>query len=117
MWPGDEGLVQALAAGAPLAVAQGVVGHAAGLDPSDVAAMVAYQAVTGPATAAVRLLGLDPRAVHGLVLALADEMTAVTRVAAQCARDPLDRLPGPSSTLLELAAERHARAEVRLFAS
>jgi urease accessory protein len=117
MWPDDPGLARALAAGVPLAVAQGAVALAAGIDAADAAAVSAYQAVTGPATAAVRLLGIDPRMVHGIVVGLGDDMEDVAAAATAAAGDPLDRLPGSSSTLLELAAERHARAEVRLFAS
>ncbi len=119
IWPDDPLLAQVIAVepDLPLAVAQGVVGHVAGLDAAGVAAVVAYQCVTGPATAAVRLLGLDPRSVHGLVILLASDIDAIVGTATIASIGDLAALPGPSSTLVELAAERHARAEARLFAS
>ncbi|MGH9164822.1 MAG: urease accessory protein UreF, partial [Acidimicrobiales bacterium] len=47
------------------AVTLGAVARSAGLAPVEAARLAAYAAVTGPATAAVRLLGLDPFAVQG----------------------------------------------------
>ena len=48
-------------------VALGVIAAAAGLGPPAAAVAAAHGTVTGPAAAAVRLLGLDPYAVHGLL--------------------------------------------------
>lgn len=80
----------------------------------------AYLSVSGPASASVRLLGLDPLRVNGIVAALADEVTAVATAAVATAHlDPAD-LPAPGSPGLDLLAEehdRHHREEVRLFAS
>src|SRR5207244_1115366 len=42
------------------AVAIGVVARAAGLSPVEAARWAAQESISGPATAAVRLLGLDP---------------------------------------------------------
>ena len=55
---------------------------AAGLAPVDAARWAAYDAVMTPATAAVRLLGLDPFAVSALVAGLA---AAIDEVAAEAA--------------------------------
>ena len=100
-----------------------VLGAAIGLgggQPVDAALTAAYLSVSGPASAAVRLLGLDPFAVNGAVLALADELRAVTERAAEvAARDPAE-LPAPGAPGLDLLAEAHKRKhakEVRLFAS
>jgi urease accessory protein len=93
-------------------VALGVVAAAAGLTPEQAALTAAYGAVTGPASAAVRLLGLDPYAVHALLARLAAECDDV---AAQAAT--MDDLPACSAPLLDIGAEIHASWEVRLFAS
>jgi urease accessory protein len=81
---------------------------------------VAYLAVSGPASAAVRLLGLDPFAVNAVVARLGDEVRRVSEHAAGVAGlDPAE-LPAPGSPALDLFAEAHARhheEEVRLFAS
>ena len=98
-------------------VALGVVAAAAGLDPVAVATAAAHQAVTGPAGAAVRLLGLDPYAAHGLVAALAPECDRIAADAARRAGDPVDALPAAGAPLIDIGAEHHASWEVRLFAS
>ncbi|MFI9454616.1 urease accessory protein UreF [Amycolatopsis sp. NPDC052450] len=88
--------------------------------PFDAAMAVAYLAISGPASAAVRLLGLDPFAVNAVVARLAKEVRDVSLRAAEVAGgDPAD-LPAPGSPALDLFAEAHARhhqEEVRLFAS
>jgi len=88
--------------------------------PRDAALAVAYLAVSGPASAAVRLLGFDPFTVNAMVAALASDLEAVADEAAgHAATDPA-RLPSPGSPALDLLAEAHRRRheeEVRLFAS
>ncbi|KZB87306.1 urease accessory protein UreF [Amycolatopsis regifaucium] len=88
--------------------------------PFDAAMAVAYLAISGPASAAVRLLGLDPFAVNAVVARLSAEVREVSLRAAEVAgNDPAD-LPAPGSPALDLFAEAHARhhqEEVRLFAS
>jgi urease accessory protein len=98
-------------------IALGVVANAAGLTPREAAVAAAYGSLTGPATAAVRLLGLDPYGVHALLAALAGECDRIARDAAAHAGDPVDELPAASAPLLDLGAEHHATWEVRLFAS
>lgn len=88
----------------------GVVAHAAGLSPEDAALAAAYHSVTGPATAAVRLLGLDPVEVHRVLATLTPDLDHVTTTAQQ-------GLSATSAPLLDLLAEQHAKAEVRLFIS
>ncbi|MFI6477442.1 urease accessory protein UreF [Nonomuraea sp. NPDC050663] len=84
-------------------IALGVTAAVVGATPSEAGAAAAYHAVTGPATAAVRLLGLDPVAVH--------------RVLATLDFPSPDGLPAASAPLLDLLAERHRRSPVRLFVS
>ncbi|MBE1591408.1 urease accessory protein UreF [Nonomuraea angiospora] len=137
-------------------IALGAVAHAAGATAEEAAMAAAYHAISGPATAAVRLLGLDPVAVHGLLADLTPDLTAiateahltvtnarstahltVTNARSTAANpastahpgltlhpsDPADplpwlaALPAYSSPALDLLAEQHARAEVRLFVS
>lgn len=98
-------------------VALGVLAGAAGLGPLEAAVAAAHGTVTGPASAAVRLLGLDPYAVHGLLAALAPACDRVAAQAAAQALDPVDDLPAAGAPLLDIGAELHANWEVRLFAS
>jgi urease accessory protein len=98
-------------------IALGVVAAAAGLTPTDAAVAAAYGSLTGPATGAVRLLGLDPYGAHALLAALAPECDQIAHDAAAHANDPVDDLPAASSPLLDIGAENHATWEVRLFAS
>ncbi len=96
----------------------GACASAAGGQPADAAVIAATASVTGPASAAVRLLGLDPLAVHGLLAGLAGAIAAVGRSAADAAAaGDWAALPAASSPGLDLLAERHAREEVALFAS
>ncbi len=100
------------------AVAMGVVCAATpGLGPVDAARWAAYDAISGPASAAVRLLGLDPFRAWGVVAALLAEAEEIAREAAAGAHHPLDLLPACSAPLLDIGAEQHAVSEVRLFAS
>jgi len=91
---------------------------AAGGMPADAAVIAATASVTGPAAAAVRLLGLDPLAVHGLLAGLTAGIATVGRsAAAAAAGGDWAALPAASSPGLDLLAERHAREEVALFES
>jgi urease accessory protein len=98
-------------------VALGVVAAAAGLGPPAAAVAAAHGTVTGPAGAAVRLLGLDPYGVHALLARLAEECDRIAADAASRIDDPIDALPAAGAPLLDLGAEIHASWEVRLFAS
>jgi urease accessory protein len=98
-------------------VALGAVAAAAGLEPFAAAVAAAHGTVTGPAGAAVRLLGLDPYAVHALLAALAPACDRIAAEAAARAGDPVDELPAAGAPLLDIGAEQHAAWEVRLFAS
>ncbi|MEU8248448.1 urease accessory UreF family protein [Nonomuraea sp. NPDC048916] len=108
-------------------VALGTAAYAAGASPGEAALAAAYHAVTGPATAAARLLGLDPVEVHRLLADLGPDLTEMTadpvtglaptpHGTAATGRRWAD-LPAHSAPALDLLAERHAAAEVRLFVS
>ncbi|WP_433254297.1 urease accessory protein UreF [Streptosporangium sp. CA-135522] len=115
IWPSPalDDLAGAVPQGAHHPIALGAVAASAGCAPREAALAAAYTAVTGPATAAVRLLGLDPVPVHRLLADLAPDME---RIAAGA---PLEweALPAHAAPALDLLAEGHVRAELRLFVS
>jgi urease accessory protein len=86
----------------------------AGGTPELAARAAALAACTGPASAAVRLLGLDPFAVQGMLARLtADSGTWRAHIAHQVP----ESLPAGGAPALDLLADVHLTAEVRLFAS
>jgi urease accessory protein len=99
------------------AVVLGAAAAAAGCSPVEAARIAAYQAVAGPAGAAVRLLALDPMQATAIVARLAAAIDDTAGRAAQFADGPLADLPCPSAPALDLLAQAHARSEVRLFES
>jgi urease accessory protein len=122
-WPSGEldALARAFPKGAHQPVVLGLAARAAGLGPVDAAYCSAYESVSGPATATVRLLSLDPFDATGVLARLAPELDVVARAAADAARDVvdggIDALPAASAPLLEISAQAHAAWAVRLFAS
>jgi urease accessory protein len=124
MWPAALGAAAATATRPAITprephqpVALGLLAAAAGLGPAEAAIAAAYGTVTGPAGAAVRLLGLDPYAVHGLLARLTAECDRIAADAVARAGEPVDDLPAAGAPLLDIGAELHATWEVRLFAS
>ena len=99
------------------AVVLGAAAAAAGCTADEAARIAAYQSVSGPASAAVRLLALDPMRAAAVLARLAGDVDATAERAAACAEGPLSDLPYPSAPALDLLAEAHIRAEVRLFES
>ncbi|WP_198653159.1 urease accessory protein UreF [Actinocorallia populi] len=122
-WPHPvlDGLRVPVPAGAPRAphhpLVLGAAAHAIGCAPLDAASVAAYGAVTGPASAAVRLLGLDPMAVQRALAELAGDVDEVAREAAAHAEKDWAELPAVSAPALDLWAEEHLRADLRLFES
>ncbi|MEU4269684.1 urease accessory UreF family protein [Streptomyces sp. NPDC026092] len=118
-WPCAEldALAAAFPRGAHQPIVLGVAARAAGLGPQDAAHCVVYETVSGPATAAVRLLSLDPFKATAVLARLAPEMDQVAERATAAARQGIDALPAASSPLLDITAEKHASWPVRLFAS
>ncbi|MGW1071613.1 urease accessory protein UreF [Streptomyces sp. NPDC002537] len=118
-WPSPEldALVAARPRGAHQPIVLGLAARAAGLTPLDAAYAAVYESVSGPATAVVRLLGLDPFEATGVLAGLAPELDAVAARAADAASQGLDALPACAAPLLDITAEVHAAWPVRLFAT
>jgi urease accessory protein len=108
VWPDNDW--NALGARPHLAVAAGCVGSASGLLPEDVALSVVYTTMTGSATAAQRLLALDPGDVAALTFDLAP-------MCDQMAADAAKELADLSDPLLDVLAQRHVERERPLFVS
>ncbi len=101
----------------PLVLGAGV--SLAGGPPELAARAAALAACAGPASAAVRLLGLDPFAVQAMLARLAPAIDECARNAAQFAAraGAPASLPADGAPALDLLADYHLTAEVRLFAS
>lgn len=93
-----------------LGVAAGAVGEASGLMPEQTAISVVYTTMTGSATAAQRLLALDPGDVAALTFALSP---LCDQTAAEAAKELADL----SDPLLDVLAQRHAERDRPLFVS
>ena len=93
-----------------LAVAAGVVGVAAEVTPEHTALALVYTTMTGTATAAQRLLALDPADVAALTF----ELSALCEDVAAAAVKELADLSDP---LLDVLAQQHAARERPLFVS
>ncbi|MEW1723308.1 urease accessory UreF family protein [Streptomyces sp. NPDC093109] len=122
-WPSAElaALAAARPRGAHQPVVLGLTARSAGLTPRDAAYCALYETVSGPATATVRLLSLDPFEATAVLARLAPELdeaaARATEAAARAAHEGTDALPAASAPLLDIAAEAHAAWPVRLFAS
>ncbi|MCA0145231.1 urease accessory protein UreF [Blastococcus sp. LR1] len=101
------------------AVALGVAAAVAGLTARDAASAAAYLSVSGPATAAQRLLAMDPLTVAAVTARLSSEIDAVagTSAAPQGHGGHVGPLPAAADPLLDLLAEVHAVRNDRFFAS
>lgn len=108
VWPGEDW--ESLGATPHLAVAAGWAGRPAGLTAEQTALSVVYTTMTNSATAAQRLLALDP----GDVAALTFELSALCDQTSASAAKELADLSDP---LLDVLAERHHRRERPLFVS
>jgi urease accessory protein len=99
----------------PLVLGTGI--SLAGGSPELAARAAALSACASPASAAVRLLGLDPFAVQAMLARLAPGIDECARRAAKYAAEPPAALPSDGAPALDLLADFHLTAEVRLFAS
>lgn len=97
-------------------LAMGTVAAAAGLGASDAALIGLHHATQGAATAAVRLLGLDPYAVTAHCADLTHEIHRVVEEANGTGDDP-SGLPAPGAPMLDLLLAAHDAADIRMFAS
>ena len=97
-------------------IALGVAAAVAGLGPRDAAQVAAYLSITGPATAAQRLLAMDPLTVAAVTARLAPEIDAVA-AAGEGRNGHFCPLSAATDPLLDLLAEVHAARKDRYFAS
>lgn len=111
IWPARSGGHHCIVLGVVTAVAQG--------DPGAAALTALTAAVTGPASAAIRLLGLDPLLVTAVQSSLTTEIDELADRAARAGRlvHRGERLPARTGPSLDLWAERHAIADITFFAS
>jgi urease accessory protein len=116
-WPDPAiGRYRSVSAATPRPVALGVVGAAAGLDAADLATVALYDDAATVASAALKLLGLDPAQIARWLAQLAPAIEETARGVAADER-PLAAQPPPAAAGLELAAARHADRTERLFVS
>ncbi|MFV0131455.1 urease accessory protein UreF [Streptomyces sp. HMX112] len=123
VWPAPE--LERLARDRPHGVHQpvvlGLASRAAGLGALDAAHAAGFENISGPATAAVRLLSLDPLDATTALARLAGDLDEIAEraagAAALVARDGTAALPAASAPLLDITAQSHAAWPVRLFAS
>jgi urease accessory protein len=108
------GLERGKATGPHQVIGLGVACSAAAGGPHDAAMLAASASVAGPASAALRLLGLDPLAVTAQLAGLSRRIDAVALAAAGCG---MEELPAFGAPVLDLYAERHAAGSTALFAS
>ncbi len=101
---------------APRPVALGLVARAAGVSEQDTALLALYDDAATVASAALKLLPLDPAVTARWVAELAPRLTLAARAIA-ADETPLEDLPAPAAVALELAAPVHQRSKERLFAS
>lgn len=114
LWP-DEPSVRALEKGASRAVVLAAVADACGLAPAALARLVGYDDVQTVASAALKLLPLDPADVSGWVLGA---LPAVDRLAIQVAPLTLPgSIPASGAPQIEAWAEAHAHTTRRLFSA
>jgi urease accessory protein len=111
-WPSDAW--DALPALPHHPIALGVAAAVAGLGPRDAAQAAAYLSISGPATAAQRLLAMDPLTVAAVTARLSPAVDAVADQGLHGHKGPLSAATDP---LLDLLAEVHAARKDRFFAS
>ncbi|HET6737221.1 urease accessory protein UreF [Mycobacterium sp.] len=108
VWPNRDW--ESLGTTPHFAVAAGAVGAASGLTPDHTALSVVYTTMTGSATAAQRLLALDPADVAVVTF----ELSALCdQTAAEAGKELADL----SDPLLDVLAQRHSERERPLFIS
>jgi urease accessory protein len=88
-----------------------------GAGPLLAARVAALGVCTTAGSAGIRLLGLDPYAVHSILSDLGLEIDRIAAAAADAVDGAVEDLPAWCAPALELLADVHARSEVRLFAS
>lgn len=105
---------RAASSATPRAVALGVVAAAWNIDDEALARIALYDDAATVASAALKLLALDPAEASGWVASFGEWISGAASAVAADAR-PLAKLPGPAAVGLELAASVHADRRERHF--
>jgi urease accessory protein len=100
-------------AAVPRPVVVGVVGAVTGLPATQVARLVGYDDVQTVASAALKLLPLDPAEVARWTLSLHDRVEAMVSCVADLVHP--DQIPDRGAPAVDVQAEQHRRAAMRLF--
>ncbi len=118
VWPAASLLAgyRAASVATPRPVALGVVAAAVGIDDGELAALALYDDAATVASAALKLLPLDPAQASRWVAELAPWIEDAARLVALDTR-PLAAQPAPAALGLELAAAVHHDRRERLFVS
>ena len=120
VWPPPQGTLidsyRAASRSTPRPVALGVVAAISGMDDAALAAVALYDDAATVASAALKLLALDPSEASRWVAQQAGWIEAAACVVAADER-PLDEQPAPAAIGLEIAAARHHERRERLFVS
>lgn len=94
-----------------------LVAQSAGVDVATAVAISIHHLVSGIATAAVRIHGIDPYRVQRIQADRANEIARIVEDVVACAGRPLAEIPAPSNPLADVHARLHAAWDVRLFQS
>ncbi len=105
---------RALSPATPRTVALGVVAAAWEIDDETLARIALYDDAATVASAALKLLALDPAEASGWVAGLSASIAAAAAAIAADMRPPAE-LPSPAAVGLEIAASIHADRRERLF--
>ena len=120
VWPLRQGALiksyRAASRTTPRPVALGVVAAVSGMDDTALAAVALYDDAATVASAALKLLPLDPPEASRWVAQQAAWIEAAARVVAADER-PIDEQPAPAAIGLEIAAATHHDRRERLFVS
>lgn len=116
LWPDSAAIGQASdLAGAPRPVVLGAVGATLGLTAAELARLVGYDDVQTVASAALKLLPLDPAVVTGWVHDALPEISILADAVSRLTEP--GHIPANSAPQIELWAEIHAGSNRRLFSA
>lgn len=120
IWPAPQGVLissyRAASRSTPRPVALGIVAAASGIDDAELAAVALYDDAATVASAALKLLPLDPPETSRWVVEQAAWIEQAALVVAADER-PLAEQPAPAAIALELAAATHHERRERFFVS
>jgi urease accessory protein len=115
LWPAAPGVTAVDAPGVPRAVALAAAAEVGGLSPSSLARLVGYDDMQTVASAALKLLPLDPLATTSWVQAVLPAIDALAREVATMTES--EEIPVAGAPQIEAWAEAHAVTARRLFSA